>query len=138
LFGACFLFFVIFCGLTARGYYLLGTKTDGMSKQLQVGFLCLPLSFKRCYNGAREVNMKLSREEVLHIAALARVGMTEDDILKFQCQLSNILENFKTGGYRRHPADGTAQCPMQRFESGYRLSLPVARAGVGERPPPGR
>jgi aspartyl-tRNA(Asn)/glutamyl-tRNA(Gln) amidotransferase subunit C len=39
--------------------------------------------------------MKLSREEVLHIAALARVGMTEDDILKFQCQLSNILENFE-------------------------------------------
>jgi aspartyl-tRNA(Asn)/glutamyl-tRNA(Gln) amidotransferase subunit C len=39
--------------------------------------------------------MKLSREEVLHIAALAKVGMTEDDILKFQSQLSNILENFE-------------------------------------------
>ncbi len=39
--------------------------------------------------------MKLSREEVLHIAALAKLGMTEEDITKFQHQLSNILENFE-------------------------------------------
>ena len=39
--------------------------------------------------------MKLTREEVLHIAALAKVGMTEDDIARFQEQLSNILENFE-------------------------------------------
>jgi aspartyl-tRNA(Asn)/glutamyl-tRNA(Gln) amidotransferase subunit C len=38
--------------------------------------------------------MKLTREEVLHIAALAKLGMTEDDIVRFQHQLSNILENF--------------------------------------------
>jgi aspartyl-tRNA(Asn)/glutamyl-tRNA(Gln) amidotransferase subunit C len=39
--------------------------------------------------------MKLSREEVLHIAALAKVGVTEVDVEKFQEQLSNILENFE-------------------------------------------
>ena len=39
--------------------------------------------------------MKLSREEVLHIAALAKLGMTEDDITHFGAQLSNILENFE-------------------------------------------
>ncbi len=39
--------------------------------------------------------MKLSREEVLHIAALCKLGMTEEDIVKFQEQLSNILENFE-------------------------------------------
>jgi len=39
--------------------------------------------------------MKLSREEVLHIAALAKVGVTEADVEKFQEQLSNILENFE-------------------------------------------
>jgi aspartyl-tRNA(Asn)/glutamyl-tRNA(Gln) amidotransferase subunit C len=39
--------------------------------------------------------MKLSREEVLHIAALAKVGVTETDVEKFQEQLSNILENFE-------------------------------------------
>jgi aspartyl-tRNA(Asn)/glutamyl-tRNA(Gln) amidotransferase subunit C len=39
--------------------------------------------------------MKLSREEVIHIAALARVGFTEEDLEKFREQLSNILENFE-------------------------------------------
>lgn len=41
-----------------------------------------------------EVTMKLSREEVLHIAALAKVGVTDADVEKFREQLSNILENF--------------------------------------------
>lgn len=39
--------------------------------------------------------MKLSREEVLHIATLARVGMTDADVEKLREQLSNILENFE-------------------------------------------
>ena len=38
--------------------------------------------------------MKLTREEVLHIARLARVGVTESDVDKMQEQLSNILANF--------------------------------------------
>ena len=39
--------------------------------------------------------MKLSREEVLHIAALAKVGVTDADVENFREQLSNILENFE-------------------------------------------
>ena len=39
--------------------------------------------------------MKLSREEVLRIAKLARLGVTDSDVSKFQEQLSNILENFE-------------------------------------------
>ena len=39
--------------------------------------------------------MKLSREEVLHIALLARLGLTETELDKFREQLSNILENFE-------------------------------------------
>ena len=39
--------------------------------------------------------MKLSREEVLHIARLARLGVTEEDVDKFREQLSNILQNFE-------------------------------------------
>ena len=39
--------------------------------------------------------MKLSREEVLHIARLARVGMTDEDVARMSEQLSNILENFE-------------------------------------------
>jgi aspartyl-tRNA(Asn)/glutamyl-tRNA(Gln) amidotransferase subunit C len=39
--------------------------------------------------------MKLSREEVIHIARLARLGMSEADIEKAREQLSNILDNFE-------------------------------------------
>ena len=39
--------------------------------------------------------MKLSREEVLHIALLARLGLTEDEVDRLREQLSNILENFE-------------------------------------------
>ena len=39
--------------------------------------------------------MKLTREEVLHIALLARLGLTETEADRFREQLSNILENFE-------------------------------------------
>ncbi|MFC1943424.1 Asp-tRNA(Asn)/Glu-tRNA(Gln) amidotransferase subunit GatC [Chloroflexota bacterium] len=39
--------------------------------------------------------MRLSREEVLHIALLARLGLTEAEADRFREQLSNILENFE-------------------------------------------
>lgn len=39
--------------------------------------------------------MKLSREEVLHISRLARVGVTDADVERMAEQLSNILDNFE-------------------------------------------
>ena len=39
--------------------------------------------------------MKLSREQVLHIARLARLGLTEAEVDRLREQLSNILENFE-------------------------------------------
>ena len=39
--------------------------------------------------------MKLSREEVVHIATLCRLGLSEAELERFQGQLSNILENFE-------------------------------------------
>ena len=39
--------------------------------------------------------MPLSREEVLHVAKLARVGLSEADVTKFRQQLSQILEHFE-------------------------------------------
>lgn len=39
--------------------------------------------------------MKLSREEVMHIALLARLGLNEEEVDKLREQLSNILENFE-------------------------------------------
>ncbi len=38
--------------------------------------------------------MKLSREEILHIALLARLGLTKTEVNRLSEQLSNILENF--------------------------------------------
>lgn len=39
--------------------------------------------------------MPLSREEVQHIAALCRIGMTEDDLESLPEQLSQVLELFQ-------------------------------------------
>ncbi len=39
--------------------------------------------------------MILSREEVQHIALLARLSLMEEEIEQFRLQLSNILENFE-------------------------------------------
>ena len=39
--------------------------------------------------------MKLSYEQVRHIAWLARLGLSEEDAEKFSLQLSDILENFE-------------------------------------------
>ncbi len=37
---------------------------------------------------------RLTTEEVRHLAALSRVGMTDDEIETMRDQMSNILENF--------------------------------------------
>jgi aspartyl-tRNA(Asn)/glutamyl-tRNA(Gln) amidotransferase subunit C len=39
--------------------------------------------------------LRLSREEVQHIALLARLGVDDADLERFSEQLSNILENFE-------------------------------------------
>ena len=39
--------------------------------------------------------MKLSYEQVRHIAWLARLGLSEEEVEKFSLQLSNILENIE-------------------------------------------
>lgn len=39
--------------------------------------------------------MPLTPEEVRHIARLARVGLSEEDVTRFQDQLSQILDYFQ-------------------------------------------
>lgn len=36
--------------------------------------------------------MKLTKEQVNHVAKLARLGLKEDEVFKFQTQLSGILD----------------------------------------------
>ena len=38
--------------------------------------------------------MALTREEVEHVARLAHVALTEDDVVRFQSQLSQIVQYF--------------------------------------------
>ena len=40
--------------------------------------------------------MALTRDEVLHVARLARVGLTEEDVTRFRQQLSQILDHFES------------------------------------------
>ena len=51
----------------------------------------------------RTESLSLSREEVLHIAKLARIGLTEEDVVRFQQQLSQILDHFDV--LRQIPTD---------------------------------
>jgi len=39
--------------------------------------------------------MKLSREQVLHISALCRMNLSDEEIERFRSQLSNVLDNFE-------------------------------------------
>ena len=39
--------------------------------------------------------MKLTREEVVHLTLLSRLGLSEEELNQAQEQLSNILENFQ-------------------------------------------
>ncbi len=39
--------------------------------------------------------MPLSREEVLHIASLVRMGLSDQEVERMREQLSNILEQFQ-------------------------------------------
>jgi aspartyl-tRNA(Asn)/glutamyl-tRNA(Gln) amidotransferase subunit C len=51
----------------------------------------------------------ISREEVLHIAKLAKLKLTDDEVVAFQKQLSEILEYFK----KLEKIDTTTLSPMK-------------------------
>jgi len=38
--------------------------------------------------------MKLDQQQIKHIASLARLGLSDDDIEMFSIQLSDVLDNF--------------------------------------------
>lgn len=43
----------------------------------------------------KEYKYMLTAEEILHIATLARIGLTEKDVEKYQHDLSEILDYFR-------------------------------------------
>ena len=51
----------------------------------------------RCYNhGAVTVKMKLSHETVRHVARLARLGLSEEEVERLSMQMSRMLDYFET------------------------------------------
>ena len=79
--------------------------------------------------------MKLSREEVLHIAALAKVGVTDSDVEKIREQLSNILENFEAPaktGYPGYYTYGTISSAAERYHARRSKSVFASRGRPGK------
>jgi aspartyl-tRNA(Asn)/glutamyl-tRNA(Gln) amidotransferase subunit C len=66
--------------------------------------------------------MRLSREEVLHIARLARVALSEEEITRMSEQLSDLLGHFEilqrvdTGGVPPTAQSVTLQSVMREDE----------------------
>ena len=57
--------------------------------------------------------MKLTRAEVLHIAELARLGLSDDEVARFQAQLSDILSHAE----RLQQVDLSAISPTARVQA---------------------
>ena len=83
--------------------------------------------------------MPLTREEVLHIATLCRIGMSEEELETFAHQLSEILEMFQTLGEldtEGIPPTGHAaslETVLRDDEPGASLSTADALANAPER-----
>ena len=72
---------------------------------------------------------KLTKEEVLHVARLARIGLSEEDIEKYQVQLKQLLDDVDKIKYIKNndeeilivPVDHVS--PMRNDEVGTMMSI---------------
>ena len=74
---------------------------------------------------------KLTKEEVLHVADLARIKLTEEEIEKFQVQLKQLLEDVEkineVKGYEMlDPKEVLENAPRK---SGNYIAVPVVIGG---------
>jgi len=75
--------------------------------------------------------MKLTDEEVRHIALLARLGVSDDEVEKFREQLSNILENMEI--LKQADTEGLAPTSQSvALENVYRPDEPAPSLPVSE------
>ncbi len=76
--------------------------------------------------------MKLSYEQVKHIAWLARLGLSETETEKFSVQLSNILENFEIlkEVNTANVAPATQTIPLQNVFRGDKTAKSYSQAEV--------
>ena len=87
------------------------------------------------------VQMAITREEVLHVARLARLELSEDEVTRFQEQLSAILDAVsKVSELDLSDVPPTSH-PLgdrERLGRGRAAAVPAARRGVRERAGPRR
>jgi aspartyl-tRNA(Asn)/glutamyl-tRNA(Gln) amidotransferase subunit C len=75
--------------------------------------------------------MKLTDEEVRHIALLARLGVSDAEVEKFREQLSNILENMEI--LKQADTEGLAPTSQSvALENVYRPDEPAPSLPVSE------
>lgn len=70
--------------------------------------LKLPKSLVNCINYHKEKTMSLQKEDVQRIAYLARLAITDEDILRYVHELSNIIDFVR----QMEMVDTTGVTPM--------------------------
>ena len=71
---------------------MLDNSSIGIKKLI---FCLLIVQSTICYTlGVSEIKMSLTNDEIRHIASLARIALSEEEIDTFRVQLSDILSHF--------------------------------------------
>ena len=69
--------------------------------------------------------MSLSRDQVLHVARLARLELTEDEVERFGTELSNVLSHIETIGELGDMADVEPTSHVVAVENTLRADEPL-------------
>ena len=69
--------------------------------------------------------MSLSRDQVLHVARLARLELTEDEVERFGTELSKVLDHIETIGELGDMADVEPTSHVVAVENALRADEPV-------------
>ena len=80
--------------------------------------------------------MPISRADVEHVARLARLALTDEELDRFQAQLSVILEEadkIRAAAHRRGAADRPPAAPGERLARGRARALPDPGGGAVDR-----
>ena len=69
--------------------------------------------------------MSLSRDQVLHVARLARLELTEEEIERFGGELSKVLDHIETIGELGDMADVEPTSHVVAVENALRADVPI-------------
>ena len=69
--------------------------------------------------------MSLTRDQVLHVARLARLELTDDEVERFGTELSNVLDHIETIGQLGDMADVEPTSHVVAVENALRADEPT-------------